>query len=385
MLNFQNLKQTERTKHVHGLHPYKGKFIPQLVQYVMNNFKQNDWILDPFCGSGTTLIQANQMGINSVGIEVSQFNTLLSNLKVKQFDLQKVKEQSQQILKVLEYDDQFKAYKSFDDIIKDNISKGQEIPHCLIDGLINKKQQTFLQTWLMKPAYIQTMRMLDVITNLENEDLFKLILSRTVRSCRTTKHYQLGTIKKPTYYPYYCRKHSKMCKPTMFAGTFFKNYLKDTIKRLEEFDQIRTDTYQKCYCGDSRDFDLSKYKFNGVITSPPYFSLIDYHQQHKYAYQLFDIVEHRQIGTPKYGRSKKAKQLYVDDMVDVFNNIKKYMINDFSMYVIVNDKENLYQQIYDRTGLEVIDRLQRRVTNTTEVGRSSKFTESIFRLKSKKE
>ena len=72
-LSFSEYKESETTKHVHRLHPYKGKFIPQLVEYFLDehtdNFKQQtffnkgDIVLDPFCGSGTTLVQANESGI----------------------------------------------------------------------------------------------------------------------------------------------------------------------------------------------------------------------------------------------------------------------------------------------------------------------------------
>ena len=55
-LTFISIREYERTKHVHRLHPYLGKFIPQLVEvFLKNYFKRGDTILDPFSGSGTTL------------------------------------------------------------------------------------------------------------------------------------------------------------------------------------------------------------------------------------------------------------------------------------------------------------------------------------------
>ena len=76
-LSFVNVREYERTKHVHRLHPYKGKFIPQLVQYFLDShiddfkkevyFQKEAIILDPFWGSGTTIIQSFEMDIHFVG------------------------------------------------------------------------------------------------------------------------------------------------------------------------------------------------------------------------------------------------------------------------------------------------------------------------------
>jgi hypothetical protein len=87
----KDLPEKERTKHVHRLHPYLGKFIPQLVEvFLRKYFRPKQTVLDPFCGSGTTLVQANELGINSVGYDISAFNVLLSLAKVRKYDVGKV-------------------------------------------------------------------------------------------------------------------------------------------------------------------------------------------------------------------------------------------------------------------------------------------------------
>jgi tRNA G10 N-methylase Trm11 len=88
----RDLPEKERTKHVHRLHPYLGKFIPQLAEvFIRKYFHPGQTILDPFCGSGTTLVQANELGINSIGYDISAFNVLLSRAKVRRYNLDRVR------------------------------------------------------------------------------------------------------------------------------------------------------------------------------------------------------------------------------------------------------------------------------------------------------
>ena len=110
-LSFDYLKEADTTKHVHRLHPYKGKFIPQLVQYFIDShtdefkkdiyFKPGDILLDPFCGSGTTLVQANELGMHAIGIDVSAFNALISNIKIEKHNLVDLQKEILQITKSL--------------------------------------------------------------------------------------------------------------------------------------------------------------------------------------------------------------------------------------------------------------------------------------------
>src|SRR5262249_25383057 len=76
------LPERERTKHVHRLHPYLGKFIPQLVERLLERYVEpGGHVLDPFAGSGTTLVQALESGYDATGIDVASFNALLMAVK----------------------------------------------------------------------------------------------------------------------------------------------------------------------------------------------------------------------------------------------------------------------------------------------------------------
>ena len=74
----RELPQRERTKHVHRLHPYLGKFVPQLAETLLRrSLATGAAVYDPFAGSGTTLVEANALGIHAIGADVSAFNCLL--------------------------------------------------------------------------------------------------------------------------------------------------------------------------------------------------------------------------------------------------------------------------------------------------------------------
>jgi len=66
----RDLPERERTKHVHRLHPYLGKFIPQLVEIFLRKFRPR-LVIDPFCGSGTTLVEATCLGVDCFGADLS--------------------------------------------------------------------------------------------------------------------------------------------------------------------------------------------------------------------------------------------------------------------------------------------------------------------------
>lgn len=67
----------------HGLHEYRGKFFPQLVRALMNiaNLPDDAIILDPMCGSGTSLVEARLSGRKCYGLDMNPLSTLVSNVK----------------------------------------------------------------------------------------------------------------------------------------------------------------------------------------------------------------------------------------------------------------------------------------------------------------
>ncbi len=86
----------------HWIYPYKGKFHPQMIRALLNiiGLDKGDTVLDPFIGSGTTAVEAQLLGINCVGIDISPLCVLQSRVKTESIQiLPKILEWKEEILK----------------------------------------------------------------------------------------------------------------------------------------------------------------------------------------------------------------------------------------------------------------------------------------------
>ena len=225
-LSFSDIPEWQRTKHVHRLHPYLGKFIPQLVNvFLKKYFRPNQWILDPFMGSGTTIIEANILGMNAIGVELSIFNTLITKIKTQEYNISQVEKEIKDILE---------KTKEFSRIISNKQSTLSKNYHDL------KIDSEYFNTWFSERALKEILFYRSQIGNYENQDLLRIILSRATRSARQITHYDLARPTKPVKEKYWCIKHKRTCEPIGEALKFINRYSLDTIERIEEFDKLRT-------------------------------------------------------------------------------------------------------------------------------------------------
>ncbi len=386
-LGFYSLPEYERTKHVHRLHPYLGKFIPQLVEWFLaRHFKKNNIILDPFMGSGTTLVQGNEMKMHTVGIDISEFNCLIAKVKTQKYDIAKAKEE------VLEAERRLSVFSSrlCNEDKKQLSLFPKERMDALKKSLMAEVKSKYLKEWFAERTLYEMMYYRRLIKEFQCQDLLKVLLSRAVRSARLIPHYDLARPKAPIEpgKEYWCRKHNRMCTPIEELLAKIHNYSMDTVKRLETFDKLRSGKSATVIQDDSQKVDLFKKlrktpiegrKIDGIFTSPPYVGQIDYHDQHIYAYELFgfkrnDVLE---IGPQKGGKSKKAQEDYIKGISAVFRNVKKYLKTDAKIFIVANDKLKLYPEIGKQSGLKIVKEFHRAVTKRTEQG-DNPYQETIF-------
>ncbi|MFW6114640.1 MAG: class I SAM-dependent methyltransferase, partial [bacterium] len=196
----------------------------------------------------------------------------------------------------------------------------------------------------------------------------------------------------PQIGPYECRKHKKICTPVQEAAKFLKRYTPDTFRRIEMFKQLRKDVAIAAICGDSRTIGFPPADL--VITSPPYVGLIDYHEQHRYAYELLSLLpapfesvgyedrdgrkgEAQEIGPASEGRSERARQEYEEGIRATFANVIGALPVGAHLVIIVNDKYGIYDRVAASLPVETVTILNRHVNRRTG-RRNSKFYESVL-------
>ena len=103
------------------------------------------------------------------------------------------------------------------------------------------------------------------------------------------------------------------------------------------------------------------------MTSPPYVGVIDYHDQHAYAYALLDLPAraHAEIGSRSRGSGARAVTAYADDMVAALSASAAVMRPGSPLAIVVNDRLGLYGDILERAGLQLESRTLRHVNRRT--------------------
>ena len=95
-------------------------------------------------------------------------------------------------------------------------------------------------------------------------------------------------------------------------------------------------------------------------------------------------IDDKEIGPARKGKNGIAKKEYVKGVVGVFENVSDYLKDGALIFIVANDKFNLYSEIGNLCGFKLIDVFHRPVLMRTERD-SNKYFESVFYFKKVKE
>lgn len=212
---------------------YKEGFSRDLVFLLLDMFGLKEGtVLDPFCGSGTTLVACRERGIGSAGFDVLPFSVFASHVKTRVYDVAGLREAAQELLS-----GRFeKTQEKFPPIMARAFSK-----YALEDITFFRRR----------------------IASVEDDDVRNFLLLALVDA----------SIKAS-----YARKDGASIKIRKTGRPPLKFMLKRTLKRMiRDLERSRAGsapcTVQQC---DARRMNLGDGSVDAVITSPPYLNQIDY-------------------------------------------------------------------------------------------------------------
>ena len=169
----RELPERERTKHVHRLHPYLGKFVPQLVEALLDRYvPKGGNVLDPFAGSGTTLVQSLESGYDATGLDVAAFNCLLMRVKTGRYN---------EFVLESEIRDALARLATAEDRFRGGGYVGQ---------------------WFAPQAGAELLAFRSLIDYYEHADVLRVVLARAARSARLTAHFDLDRFRAIELYGY---------------------------------------------------------------------------------------------------------------------------------------------------------------------------------------
>jgi hypothetical protein len=107
--------------------------------------------------------------------------------------------------------------------------------------------------------------------------------------------------------------------------------------------------------------------------------MIDYHEQHRYAYELLELedLSGLELGSGAQGTSAAALARYVEGVAAVVSHARRALRGRAPVMIVVNDRRDLYPEILDRAGLRLEERLRRHVNRRTG-RRSGEFFEDVL-------
>jgi hypothetical protein len=229
----------------HGLHRFAGKYIPQIPAWALQQFSTKDFVvLDPFSGSGTTLVEGLRSCRESIGIDCDPLACLIAKAKTEIVNPEEISSLGQRIREVWEP------------------STTPLEPPML--GLVNFSHWFGEATW----GHLQSLR--STIVGLECSEearrfllcVFSSILRRVSNADdQTQKTYVSGTLKK---------------SPPPTVPTFW-NAFDRALLGLRDLDRLRLPhARSRVIQGDAANIDLPEGYVDLMVTSPPYLDSVDY-------------------------------------------------------------------------------------------------------------
>lgn len=255
-LDFQSIQRMipyKETKYAtHYLHKYPGKFLPHFPKIFIKHFLSNhsEIVLDPMCGSGTTLIESCLAGYRCIGIEIDPIGYLISKVATTPLPKEKIKIEYTKLLKKIKRDLDKRAH------YKVHIPNEEEFPNALL--------------WFREDVLKELIYIRDIILTLKNKDFQNFLLLSLSSIVRSVSNADPRDIFPQRDKNLLVRKRKNIIDELKCA-------LDQNIDAINDFSNHLPHKPQcNIIKGDARNIHIPENSIDFVFTSPPYAYAMDY-------------------------------------------------------------------------------------------------------------
>lgn len=287
---------------------YKEGYSKQLVEMILKDFsiQQEKVVLDPFCGSGTTLLTCKQLGINAIGVDVLPISVFASKVKTQDYDLEELRKEKERISK-----------------IRFELPSPEKIQEA-----IPANMKKYFSKYALEDIIFLT-RAINGAADEKEKDFFRLALVNT--AMKISYAWKDGAVLK-------VRRH-----PTPPMRKLFKRVVENMIKDVKNH-QIGNGSVEVKQC-DARTLDLDDQSIDAVITSPPYYNNIDYIKVYEIEnWFVRNIIEKK----PLVRSFVSGTEEYFEDMRQVIQEMYRVLKIGGRVAVVVGNG-------YDKINNEVVE------------------------------
>lgn len=315
-----NIVTRDVNTHTHGFHKYPAKFIPHIPKWAITKYlngNKDKNILDPFCGSGTTLVEGVLAGYNTIGVDIDPLSAMISKVKTTRLDEKELKNISEWLVKELNTKKKG-IFKPDCETIEHWFTKDAISKLSIIRTLINQIPEKFGDNKKVKDI----------------QDLLLICFSSIIRKVSNADDES-----QKTYV-----SHTKIKQPKE-VNSLFLSQLDLFVDRAIKF-AVTTSSKTKSKIIISSSADSLEKKLNGkkidlVVTSPPYIKAIDY--IYNQMVELFWIGDLFQMQTQTKQNEKKTH--YIGN-----KQISKVEFKNYTPYNTIISIEKLdekLKEVYD--------------------------------------
>lgn len=313
--NSWNFEAANTKEFTHCYHNYPAMMIPQVARRLINEYKTatSKLLFDPYCGTGTSLVEANLVGLNAIGSDLNPLARLIAKTKTTKFDIEQISKSASNLNNLIKkFDSKFNPnydlFTSDDYILEDNdikysIPNFTNIDYWFSDNV--KKRLGFLKYLIDEQVAPQV------------KDFFLIPFSETVRESSYTRNSEFKLFRMP---------QEKLKDFSPDVSNIFFNKISRNIKGLSDYLANELNgTYSNVFdvdtCKTSVEQILNGDLIDLIVTSPPYGdskTTVAYGQFSRLSNQWLGVIDANQVDNNLMGGNSSFKSGYLE-----FDSAKK--------------------------------------------------------------